>query len=286
MTDVAAALRDAAGRLKAAGCDTPRLDAVLLLAQALGITPDRVRLSPDMKLDADAAARFAAMLMRRAAREPVSHILGRREFWGLDFKVSPAVLDPRPDSETLVQAVLDAVPDRKAALRLVDFGTGSGCLLLALLHELPKATGLGVDASGAALDVARDNAARLGLAERANFMLGDWGAGLAGPFDILISNPPYIETAAIAGLADDVRKHEPLSALDGGADGLDCYRRLIPDMARLAAGNAILALEVGQGQADAVAGLLASLGGVNPAGIARIHDLGGVARVVQARNTA
>ncbi len=286
MTDVAAALRDAAGRLKAAGCDTPRLDAVLLLAQALGITPDRVRLSPDMKLDADAAARFAAMLMRRAAREPVSHILGRREFWGLDFKVSPAVLDPRPDSETLVQAVLDAVPDRKAALRLVDFGTGSGCLLLALLHELPKATGLGVDASGAALDVARDNAARLGLAESANFMLGDWGAGLAGPFDILISNPPYIETAAIAGLADDVRKHEPLSALDGGADGLDCYRRLIPDMARLAAGNAILALEVGQGQADAVAGLLASLGGVNPAGIARIHDLGGVARVVQARNTA
>ncbi len=286
MTDVAAALRDAAGRLKAAGCDTPRLDAVLLLAQALGITPDRVRLSPDMKLDADAAARFAAMLMRRAAREPVSHILGRREFWGLDFKVSPAVLDPRPDSETLVQAALDAVPDRKAALRLVDFGTGSGCLLLALLHELPKATGLGVDASGAALDVARDNAARLGLAERANFMLGDWGAGLAGPFDILISNPPYIETAAIAGLADDVRKHEPLSALDGGADGLDCYRRLIPDMARLAAGNAILALEVGQGQADAVAGLLASLGGVNPAGIARIHDLGGVARVVQARNTA
>ncbi|MBX3455733.1 peptide chain release factor N(5)-glutamine methyltransferase [Ferrovibrio sp.] len=286
MTDVAAALRDAAGRLKAAGCDTPRLDAVLLLAQALGITPDRVRLSPDMKLDADAAARFAAMLVRRAAREPVSHILGRREFWGLDFKVSPAVLDPRPDSETLVQAVLDAVPDRKAALRLVDFGTGSGCLLLALLHELPKATGLGVDASEAALDVARDNAARLGLAERANFMLGDWGAGLAGPFDILISNPPYIETAAIAGLADDVRKHEPLSALDGGADGLDCYRRLIPDMARLVAGNAILALEVGQGQADAVAGLLASLGGVNPAGIARIHDLGGVARVVQARNTA
>ncbi|WP_374632655.1 peptide chain release factor N(5)-glutamine methyltransferase [Ferrovibrio sp.] len=286
MTDVAAALRDAAGRLKAAGCDTPRLDAVLLLAQALGITPDRVRLSPDMKLDADAAARFAAMLVRRAAREPVSHILGRREFWGLDFKVSPAVLDPRPDSETLVQAVLDAVPDRKAALRLVDFGTGSGCLLLALLHELPKATGLGVDASGAALDVARDNAARLGLAGRANFVLGDWGVGLAGPFDILISNPPYIETAAIAGLADDVRKHEPLSALDGGADGLDCYRRLLPDMARLAAGNAILALEVGQGQADAVAGLLASLGGVNPAGIARIHDLGGVARVVQARNTA
>ncbi len=293
MADVAALLRAGTARLKAAGCDTPRLDAVLLLAQALDVPPDRVRLSPDMKLDADAAARFAAMLARREKREPVSHILGHREFWGLDFKVSPAVLDPRPDSETLVQAVLDAVldrsgpdrrgPDRGAPLRLVDFGTGSGCLLLALLHELPKATGLGVDASQAALDMARGNAAALGLAGRAEFRLGDWGAGLAGPFDILISNPPYIESAAIAALEQDVRQYEPLSALDGGKDGLDCYRRLIPDMARLAARDAVLALEVGQGQADAVAGLLAAQG---LAGIGCINDLGGVARVVQARNTA
>lgn len=280
---IAAVLREAGGRLKAAGCDTPRLDAVLLLAQVLGITPDRVRLSPDQVLSAEAVADFDALLVRREKREPVSHILGRREFWGLDFNVSPAVLDPRPDSETLVQAVLDAVPDRQAALRLVDFGTGSGCLLLALLHELPKATGLGVDASQAALEMARGNAAALGLAGRTDFVRGDWGHGLAGPFDILISNPPYIETAAIAGLTEEVRRFEPHSALDGGADGLDCYRQLIPQMLRLAATGALLALEVGQGQADAVAALLAAAG---CAEIAQKHDLGGVARVVQARNTA
>lgn len=275
-----ALLREATARLKAAGVDGPRRDAILLLSDASGIGADRLRIEPALEITPEAAARFAELVGRRAAREPVSHILGRREFWSLDFEVSGDVLDPRPDSETLIQAVLDEVPDRQASLRLVDFGTGSGCLLLSLLHELPAAEGLGVDRSPAALAIAQRNAAKLAMAERCAWREANWGDGLHGAFDILISNPPYIESAAIGTLAPEVAEHEPRLALDGGADGLDAYRALMPHLVRLAAPGALIALEIGQGQEKAVAVLLAESGF---GGIAGKADLGGITRVVVAR---
>lgn len=276
-------LLDAVARLRDAGCDTPRLDAVLLLAAALGLTPDRVRLEPARPVPAETAAIFAGWLTRRAAREPVARILGHREFWSLDFIVTPDVLDPRPDSETLVEAVLRALPDPGRALHMVDFGTGSGCLLLALLHALPQARGVGVDASPAALAVARRNAERLGLWPRAAFAASDWGQGLAGPFDLLISNPPYIPSAEIAALAPEVAHHDPAAALDGGADGLLAYRQLVPHLARLAAPGALVALEVGAGQAPDVEQLLVAGGFHSPV---RHADLGGHERVLLARAAA
>lgn len=277
---VAATLRDATARLKAAGIETARLDAILLLAEALGWNPDQVRLEPDSALPADAADRFAGFLRRRIAREPVSYILGRREFRSIEFRVSPAVLDPRPDTETLVEAVIARVPFRYAPLSIVDFGTGSGCILLSLLQALPNAVGVGVDLSFDALEVAKQNADRLGLGRRAIFCPGNWGDGLEGPYDLLVSNPPYIETKAIAGLAPEVAMFEPRLALDGGADGLDAYRRLIPDMARLARPGALVALEVGRDQAHAVARLLEAEG---LSGIETVSDLAGIPRVVIGR---
>jgi release factor glutamine methyltransferase len=282
MPDIAGLLLDATRRLKQAGIEGPRRDAVLLLSEASGLSPDRVRLQPDTALAPDVAARFEALVQRRLAREPVSQILGRREFWGLDFHITRDVLDPRPDSETLVAGVLAAIPDRGAPLRIVDFGTGSGCLLLSLLHELPDATGLGVDASPAALAVAQGNAERLGLSGRANFRQGDWGTGIDEPFDILISNPPYIESDVVPGLAPEVARHEPRLALDGGPDGLAAYRRLIPDLARLARLGSIAALEIGLGQDAAVSALLAEAGF---AGIAVLPDLAGIGRVVIGRKS-
>ncbi len=280
---IAARLREATAILMTAGCDSPRLDAVLLLAEALGWSSDRVRIEAEAAIPAEAEARFAALLVQRAARRPMAQILGRREFWSLDFRVTPDVLDPRPDSEALVAGVLEHLPDRTAPLRLLDFGTGSGCLLLSLLHELPQASGLGIDRSTAALGVAGDNAARLGLAGRAAFQAGDWGQGLAGPFDIVISNPPYIESAAIPGLAAEVARHEPLDALDGGPDGLAAYCRLIPDAARLLAPGGLVALEIGQGQEVAVSDLLAL---ARFSGIEQKADLSGTIRVVMARKPA
>lgn len=282
MPDIAALLLDATRRLKQAGIEGSRQDAVLLLAEALGITPDQVRLQPDSRVAPAGAARFEDLVRRRIDRQPVSQILGRREFWGLDFRVTPDVLDPRPDSETLVAGVLAAVPDRRASLRIVDFGTGSGCLLLSLLHELPQATGLGIDASPAALAIARGNADHLGLAGRVDFRQGDWGEGVGGSFDILISNPPYIETDTVPTLAPEVARHEPHLALDGGPDGLDAYRRLIPHMARLASPGAVAALEIGLGQDAAVCGLLAAAG---YADIAVLPDLAGIGRVVTGRKS-
>lgn len=282
MSKIDTALRQATAALKAAGCDSPRLDAVLLLAEATGLAPDRVRIETDRDIAPEAEARFKALLVRRAARQPMAQILGRREFWSLTFRVTPDVLDPRPDSETLVAAVLERVADRQAKLRLLDFGTGSGCLLLSLLHELREAHGIGIDQSEAALVVARGNAASLGLEARATFQLGDWGSGLAGAFEIVISNPPYIESGTIAALAPEVARHEPLSALDGGADGLEAYRRLIPDAARLLAPDGLVALEIGQGQETAVAALLERAGF---GAVAMAADLGGTIRTLLARKS-
>jgi len=269
-------------RLKSAGVDTPRLDAILLLAEASGVSEDHIRGRPEAPLSAESAAAFEALLQRRLQREPVSKILGRREFWSLEFRTSPDVLDPRADSETLVAGVLAAIPNRNAALRIVDFGTGSGCLLLSLLHELPSATGVGIDVSPSALAVAKENAGRFAMSSRCIFRLGSWGKGIEGTFDILISNPPYIESGVVPGLEPEVADFDPLLALDGGADGLDAYRALIPDMARLAAKDAFAALEVGVGQDVAVGRLLGEAGFGE---IAVLPDLGGINRVVTGRKS-
>lgn len=276
MTDIGTLLRRAAERLAAAGVEDAPRDARLLLRAASDIPVASQVAFPERAIDAAALARFQALLARREQRQPMAQILGRREFWSLSFRVTADTLDPRPDSETLVQAVLDRVADRAAKLRLLDFGTGTGCLLLALLHELPNATGLGIDLSAAALEVAAENAGSLGLAGRATFRQGDWENGVAPPFDLIVANPPYIESAAIPALQPEVARFEPRLALDGGADGLDAYRRLLPAMARLLAPGGLAALEMGRGQGDSIVALGTAAGLRH---IATACDLGGVERV-------
>lgn len=277
MSEAGAILRGLAARFQAAGIDSARLDARLLVAEALGVAPLYLATHPELVATPEQQTTIEAMAARRERREPVSHILGRRGFWTLDLRVTRDTLDPRPDTETLVQGVLDRLPDRKAALRLLDFGTGSGCILLALLSELPAATGLGVDQSPAALAVAADNARRTGLDGRARFLQGNWGQGLTGPFDVIVSNPPYIPDADIDGLEPEVAQHEPRAALAGGADGLDCYRILTPQMAALLAPGGLAGFEVGAGQAPAVAALFSTHGFHS---VAIAQDLAGIGRAV------
>ena len=216
----------AANRFESAGVAGAALDARLLAGHVAGAGPEIAITDPDRRLSGNEAQRLEALVRRRERREPLSHLLGRREFWSLEFRVTADTLDPRPDSETLIEVVLATIEARTAPLRIVDFGTGTGCLLLALLSELPAASGIGIDISEAALEVARGNAAALGLSDRASFRHGDWGKGLAGPFDIIISNPPYVRRGDIAGLQPEVRHHDPHLALDGGGDGLKFYRML------------------------------------------------------------
>ena len=273
--------RAAEARLRAAGVDTPELDARLLLEHALGLTRDQILTRAHAPVPPDQAAAFTALVERRAAREPVSRIVGSRGFWTLDLGLNADTLDPRPDTETVVEAALDAIPDRSAPLRLLDLGTGTGCILLALLAELPTATGLGVDVSPQAVAAATENAVRNGLAARARFQTGDWAAGLAERFDLVVSNPPYIPSADIAALEPEVRVHDPLRALDGGADGLDAYRAIAAQLPALLTPGGSAVLEVGAGQAGDVAALLAA---ANLAVTGVFRDLGGVERCVRARN--
>jgi release factor glutamine methyltransferase len=219
--------------------------------------------------------RFAAMVSRRCAREPVSRILGSREFWSLRFAVGPATLDPRPDSETLVASVLARLPDRNAAIAILDLGTGTGCLLLALLSELPQATGIGIDLDAAARDTAAANAEALGLGARAAFRLGDWARDISAQFDVIVSNPPYIESMAIDELAPEVAQYDPRGALDGGPDGLSAYRALLPQAAQRLKPGGLLALEIGAGQGPAVRVLAADAGFSDLGGA---QDLAGIER--------
>jgi len=285
-------LQRATRRLDAAGIGTARLDAILLLAAATGIDADRLRLDPGRTVPGDAATRFETLLARRAAREPVARILGRRGFWTLDLLLSPDTLDPRPDSETLVEAVLEAVPHRDAPLRLLDLGTGSGALLLALLSELPNASGTGLDIAPGAAATAAENASRCGLADRARFVVGHWSACIVGPFDVIVSNPPYLTPAEIDAADPEVRTHDPRRALDGGPDGLDAYRAIIADLRRIVAAPVpgdvgddpsdamLVALEIGATQAQAVGSLLAATGARD---IAVLADLAGRPRCVRCR---
>ena len=255
---VATLLAEAAARLSAAGVDDARRDARLLLAAAMKLDQAALVARDDQPVAEDVAQRFLAHVARRAAREPVSRILGRRGFWTLELALTPDTLDPRPDSETLVEAAVAHLAGRRdEALRLLDLGTGSGCLLLALLAELPRALGVGVDRAEGAAAAARANATAAGLAGRAHFVVGDWTRPLAGSFDLVVANPPYIRRDALEGLMPEVARYDPVLALDGGPDGLDCYRAILPNLPRLLAPGAAVAFEIGAGQGDAVATLLA-----------------------------
>lgn len=253
MTDLRAALRDAAQRL-AAVSDTPRLDAELLLAHALGTERERLLLDPSGYIEPEG---FAPLVERRLRHEPVAYILGYRDFWTIRLGVGPGVLIPRPDSETLIEAAVDhfaAEPPRW----ILDLGTGPGTLLLAALAQWPEANGLGIEASEAALDYARANAQALGLAGRAAFRAGDWASALEGRFDLILCNPPYI--AETEQLMPDVAGYEPAGALFAGPDGLDDYRRIIPDLPRLLAPGGAAILEIGATQHISVASLAEAAG--------------------------
>jgi len=273
------ALDRATNRLRAAAVESARRDARLLLAALLETDVGVLLTAPERPLDPATGERFFAMVGARAARKPVSRILGRREFWSLPLRLGDATLDPRPESETLVEAVLARNPDRAAPLRILDLGTGSGCLLLALLHELPRAWGVGVDVAPAALATARANAADLGLVARAAFLAGDWAKALGGRFDIVVCNPPYVVSSSISRLAPEVARHDPPQALDGGDDGLSAYRALGPDLIRVLASSGLATVELGAGQDAAVTALFAG------AGLecrAVVPDLAGIPRCVLA----
>ncbi len=251
--DIRAALAEAAARIGGTS-ETPRLDAELLMAHALGMEREALLLGQNR---GGVPGAFADLVARRGAGEPLAYITGRRAFWTIELEVTPAVLIPRPDSETLLEAAVTHFAAAGPAT-VLDLGTGSGALLLAALDQWPDAHGLGVDRSAAALAVARRNAARLGLAGRARFVRDDWGEGLAGRFDLLLCNPPYVETNA--PLPRDVARHEPHAALFAGADGLDAYRRLAPELGRLIAPGGLAAIEIGASQGTAAAALFAAAG--------------------------
>jgi release factor glutamine methyltransferase len=271
------ALRELRRALTEAGFDTAALDARLLLLTALGISATDLITWPDTLLTPDQAETLAAFAQRRLNHEPVARIVGEREFWGLPFRLSPETLVPRPDTETLVETALDLLPDRQAPLRVVDFGTGSGCILVALLHELPQATGLGVDLSFGALVTARTNAAGNRVGNRCHFALSRWADAISGRFDLIVSNPPYIASGVIPGLDQEVREHDPRLALDGGPDGLEPYRILLTEAERLLAPKGLLVVEIGYDQAEALSHM-AKLHGLEILRIA--HDLSNNPRCV------
>ena len=273
-------LRDAAERLRAAGIDSARVDARILLAHALGVEPSSIfSLSPaergrgqgegvsTVELAAatpsprpsppegerEVLSLFESFLARRIAREPVAYITGHKEFWSLDFEVGPGVLIPRPETETLVEQVLRHFPDRTAPLDVLDLGTGTGCLLIAVLSEYRDARGVGVDSSPQALGWARRNVEKHG--SNARLIQGDFAAAM-GAYDVILANPPYISTEHIAALAPELRLYEPVQALDGGADGLDAYRLLAPEIERLLKPEGLAFLEIGAGQGPAVGKLM------------------------------
>jgi release factor glutamine methyltransferase len=279
---VADARRTWATEFRVAGLDSPELDARLLVGHALGLDHAALAAAAARILDPAEQSAIAALACRRLAHEPVVRILGVKEFWNLKLRVDAATLVPRPDTETVVEAALaaiDACGGRTRALRIADLGTGSGAILLALLTELPSAFGVGSDISLRALALARANARNLGL-NRAAFVACNMAAALRGPFDLIVSNPPYIASDDIAGLPAEVRLFDPRLALDGGPDGLDGYRAIVAAAPALLAPDGAIVVELGDGQAEAVAGLFA---GAGLAPTAARPDLSGVPRALAAR---
>ena len=280
---VETARRRLAARFKSGAIDSPELDARILVGAALGLDLTGMIAAATRPVTAAEAARLEDFAGRRLRGEPVARILGSREFWGLPLQLSAATLVPRPDTETVVALALQmlrARPDADSP-RIADIGTGSGAILLALLSELPDAMGVGTDISAAALRTASANARNLGLARRAAFVACDYVSALSGPFDLIVSNPPYIRSAEIKDLASEVRDYDPLGALDGGSDGLDAYRALIPQAVRLLAPGGTLALEVGHDQGADVEQLMAAAG-LTLRGPPRT-DLAGIPRAVAGR---
>ncbi len=270
--------------LRSAGADTPELDSRLLLMAAAGIAPEAYVREGEAPIPPTARSRYAAFIERRLAGEPVSRILGQREFYGRSFSLNAATLDPRPDTEVLVEAALSLAP-REQALRILDLGTGSGCILITLLAELPLATGIGIDLNRDALAMAAKNAQAHGAGNRARFVCGDWLKPVSERFDVIVANPPYISGEEIAGLAREVKEHDPLLALDGGPDGLDAYRTIVDGLgAALKPGGTVL-MEIGCSQADAVLGLLEAAGLAIPE-MALRRDLAGLPRCVVAKAPA
>ena len=279
------AMRTAQRTLAAAGVEDAGRDARLLVAAAAGCTTADIIAYPERVLSANVRTRIADMVARRSKREPVSRILGSREFYGRQFMLSPATLDPRADSETLIDTSLEIAARegwRERPIRIIDIGTGTGCLLLTLLAELPLASGVGTDISEEALATAAANARALGLGARAVFEKRDLLHGVSGPFDLVISNPPYIARADIDGLAPEVREYDPWAALDGGPDGLNMYREIASQLPSVSPTCAVL--EVGAGQDEAVAVLLhQAFVKTRRAEVTKHYDLGGHARCVALR---
>jgi release factor glutamine methyltransferase len=280
---VETARRRLAARFKSGAIDSPELDARMLVGAALGLDLTGMIAAATRPVTAAEAARLEDFAGRRLKGEPVARILGSREFWGLPLQLSAATLVPRPDTETVVALALQMLRAGPGAdrPRIVDLGTGSGAILLALLSELPEAMGVGTDISTAALRTARANARNLGLARRAAFVACDYASALSGAFDLIVSNPPYIRSGEINDLASEVRDHDPLGALDGGSDGLDAYRALIPQAVWLLAPGGGLALEVGHDQGADVEQLMAAAG-LTLRGPPRT-DLAGIPRAVAGR---
>ena len=282
MTTIADARRALASKFRGAGLDSPELDARILTGHALDLDHAALASNAGRVLHAGELHTIDALAARRLGGEPVARITGVKEFWGLALHVTPATLVPRPDTETVVEAALTAIDaggSRRRALRVADLGTGSGALLLALLSELPNAFGIATDLNVSALQTARDNARRHKLEMRAQFVACDFGAALGGGFDLVVVNPPYVATGELAGLPAEVR-HDPELALDGGADGLDCYRAIAADAQRLVVPNGYIVVELGIGQEAAVTALFQAAGlECLPAQ----PDLSGIARALTAR---
>ncbi|MCW9033590.1 MAG: peptide chain release factor N(5)-glutamine methyltransferase [Rhodospirillales bacterium] len=277
MSALGTLISEATTKLQEANIDNPRREAQLLACHFFDVDMAKVLGRPDLEVPKDTIPSFDQAVHRRANREPISHIFGEKEFWGLAFKVNKHTLTPRPDSETLIEAVLERIEDKTEKLRILDLGTGTGCLLLSLLSEFPHASGVGVDLSEEALLVAIENAQSLGLEGRATFKQGSWFEGATGEFNIIISNPPYIPKADKANLEPEVADHEPHMALFGGEDGLDCYKEIPEQAIQFLKPNGLLVFEVGIHQALDVSGLLQK-NGYSQIGIKK--DLSGIERCV------
>lgn len=281
MTSRADLAREIAASFAAVGLETPEREARALLRAGLGLSDVDLLARADAAVPEAGAHRIRALAARRAAGEPLARLVGRREFWSLDFALAPETLVPRPETETLVEAALAVFPDRAAPLAILDLGTGSGALLAALLSEYPAAFGIGVDLSPGAARQARANLESLGLGRRAAILVGAWADALVGRFDLVVSNPPYIPTMDIAALDREVREHDPLLALDGGPKGLDAYRAIAHALPGLLRPGGRAVLELGIGQEGDVAALLTAAG-LAPDGPAR-RDLAGIARAIVTR---
>jgi release factor glutamine methyltransferase len=276
------ALRFAVLELQRAEIESASLDARLLLQHVLGVSREQLLADDRLVMTQQQEAQYNELVAKRVRRQPVAQLTGKREFWGISFSVSENTLDPRPDSETLIDAVLRRMKDRDAPYRILDLGTGTGCLLLTLLSEYPSALGVGVDICEQALSVAERNAASLwgrssGITQRVRFVRSCWAEQLQGEFDIIISNPPYIPTGAIALLAPEVKEYEPHLALDGGEDGFDCYRAIMKQLPGLLAADGIAAFEIGIGQHRDLPAIVEE-NGLQVAGIK--EDLAGIPRCV------